>query len=235
MALWPPTWCCDGCLGSPAPQRTTAMGGGRKQRISVQSVKMASLSDQEVLACSTLWAKVFAKPGRTAESVAEERRREALEEGERHEVWHIVWAPGSSQEHRGRISKADKVAVAAARTFERRVKLGDGIQVTVLALAHVACDPDSRGMGLGTRLVDAALSWGKGNDRLALALFQTSVPQFYGKMGGMEITHEIINSTGNGSDAKRRSGFWDPHIMVYPASAAVSLPPGPIDLLGPGY
>ena len=67
-------------------------------------------------------------------------------------------------------------------------------------------------------------------------LFQTGVPRFYAKLG-CRLLHgsrfPVVNSTGKGSDAKRRAGFWDASVMVYPALA--QLPEGTIDLLGPGY
>jgi predicted N-acetyltransferase YhbS len=90
--------------------------------------------------------------------------------------------------------------------------VGDGSRRTVLALAHVASDPTFRGLGLGARVVRAALG------RLALEggatrcfLFQTGVEAFYLKLGARTLPaerHPICNSTGQGSDAKRRAGFW---------------------------
>ena len=110
--------------------------------------------------------------------------------------------------------------MAAARTFHREVCLGDGSRRVVLALAHVASDPAYRGLGLGARVVRTAF------DRLNYApiasadklhklptsfLFQTGVEGFYARLGARTLPphmYPVHNSTGQGSDAKRRKGFW---------------------------
>jgi hypothetical protein len=77
-------------------------------------------------------------------------------------------------------------------------------------------------------------------------LFQTGAKGFYEKLGGAELSadaYPILNSTGKGSDAKRKKGFWDASVMCWPAAASFvagpgaggPIPKGEIDLLGPGY
>lgn len=115
--------------------------------------------------------------------------------------------------------------VAAARTFQREVSLGDGSRRAVLALAHVASDPACRGLGLGAKVVrqSFAQSCQTGLRSAAAAppvgsaasprcfLFQTGVEGFYRKLGARTLDatlYPVGNSTGHGSDAKRRAGFW---------------------------
>ena len=113
--------------------------------------------------------------------------------------------------------------MAACRTFPRVVRDGAGKQRRILALAHVASDPDLRGVGLGKQLVTAALgrvSRGEGCEGseggdLEAALFQTAVAPFYVKLGAVQIENEVVNSTGEGKDEKRRRGFWDPQVARY--------------------
>jgi hypothetical protein len=69
-------------------------------------------------------------------------------------------------------------------------------------------------------------------------LFQTNEATFYEKCGAAVLPRDrypVFNSTGGGSDAKRRAGFWDDFTMIYPSTAVADWPDGPIDLLGPGY
>lgn len=174
-----------------------------------------------------LWATVFAKPGRTAETMQAAQQAELDEP--REEQWHVVWRPASG-------GSGERVVVAACRSFVRVVKAGDGQEVRVLALAHVASHPDTRGHGLGLQVVGAAMKRVDDDPSIAASLFQTGVPKFYtSKLGATEISNEIMNSTGEGSDEKRRKGFWDPHVILYPASAVEAWPEGAIDLMGPGY
>jgi hypothetical protein len=175
-----------------------------------------------------LWATVFAKPGRTAETMQAAQQAE-LEGEAREEQWHVVWRPAVG-------GSGDQMVVAACRSFVRVIKAGDGQEVRVLALAHVASHPDTRGHGLGLQVVGAAMKRVDDDPTIAASLFQTGVPKFYtSKLGAVEISHGVVNSTGEGSDEKRRKGFWDPHVMLYPASAAGAWPKGAIDLMGPGY
>ena len=113
--------------------------------------------------------------------------------------------------------------MAAARTFHREVCLGDGSRRLVLALAHVASDPAYRGLGLGARVArtafdrlnSSATSTASEEDTPRNAptsfLFQTGVEGFYARLGARTLPshmYPVHNSTGQGSDAKRRKGFW---------------------------
>ena len=186
-------------------------------------------SDMES-ACE-LWATVFSKPGRTPATVRAERRAE-LESDKRtwwlDERWHLVC-------RREGDGTPDRV-VAAARTFLRPVRAGEGEERFVLGLAHVACHPDVRKQGLGKMVFEAAMRRVHDCDEVDAALFQTAVPEFYNKLGAAVLTDRaVVNSTGLGSDAKRKKGFWDPSVCLYPREAASAWPAGDIDLLGPGY
>lgn len=198
--------------------------------MSVENISPAQIGAASRVACCELWATVFTKAGRTADTVAEERQADTIDG----EEWHVVWHQSPAGSRR---------VVAACRTFPRVVRDGAGKQRRILALAHVASDPDMRGVGVGKQLVTAALSRvsrGEGSegvegDELEAALFQTAVAPFYEKLGAVQIQNEVVNSTGEGKDEQRQLGFWDPQVMLFPASAVDTWPEGPIDLLGPGY
>jgi predicted GNAT family N-acyltransferase len=126
-----------------------------------------------------------------------------------------MWLHGAEQ---------DGQVVAVARSFQRTVRVA-GAERVVLGLAGVCTDAAQRGRGYGRLVVEAAFA------RLTAAcpvcLFQTQVPGFYTGLGAREIVAEVVNS------ASDERAFWDPHVMIYPATA--SWPAGTIDLLGPGW
>jgi len=114
---------------------------------------------------------------------------------------------------------------AHALVFAREIVTARGRE-TVLALAAVCVKEDCRGLGWGREVVRKALARVDAGD-FAWALFQTSKPVFYEKLGCRAIDNPIINSAASDSSAPVP---WDPVVMVYPAAA---LPEGAIDLLGP--
>lgn len=191
------------------------------------SLPVQSLEQLSLDSCCALWALVFAKPGRTMQSVLEEYASEASSEGSREEQWHMVWQTEGTTETPTRVR-----VVAAARSYCRVVVDGDGRERRVLALAYVATDPSLRRRGLARTVVTEALSRVVGGDFEA-ALFQTTVPEFYQKLGASEVPNQILNSTQRGRDAKRQGGFWDDYVMTYPSD--FQWPAGDIDLNGPGY
>jgi len=117
----------------------------------VTSVRVEELPESSFRACCDLWARVFAKPGRTVDTMVVDRRDDMASEGEeakaaREECWHLVWENNNS-------GGKERTVVAAARSFRRAVTVGDGHQRVVLGLAHVASDPSRRGVGLGGMVV----------------------------------------------------------------------------------
>lgn len=118
---------------------------------------------------------------------------------------------------------------AHAAFFPRTVRHVAG-EFVVMALAGVCVPKDRRGAGLGRRVVleafrdvDAGL--------FRVSLFQTTVPDFYRRLGAVTVGNRFFNSrhvTGPG-----KTPWWDPHVMIYPAWTG--WPAGDIDLNGPGY
>ena len=188
-----------------------------------ESIPLASIDPTTEALCCDLWARVFSKKGRTADTVREGLRA-APEQGE---IWHVVWT-----------GDGERRVVAAARTFRRHMTFGGGAEAAmVLGLAHVASDSAYRGLGLGAKVVVVALRRLDAEDAGVRGfLFQTGVEDFYRKLGARTLhpsRFPVVNSTGRGSDAKRKKGFWDSTVMTYPS--AVQLPEGAIDILGPGF
>jgi predicted N-acetyltransferase YhbS len=120
-------------------------------------------------------------------------------------------------------------ALAHARTFPRLIH-AQSEDLTVMGLAGVCVSPDLRGKGLGREIVRKAFERVDGGD-FSVTLFQTAVPDFYTKLGARSITNRFVNSTNK--EDPEANPWWDPNIMVYPASAA--WPGGTIDLNGSGY
>ena len=209
--------------------------------VGVETLAPSDLDEDDLLECSSLWSESFPKSDRTKVTMAAERARESA--GLQGELWHIVWEAKSEGAAAG--EGARRRAVALARTFHRTIECGPPdcrTQRLVRALAHVFAAPDRRGRGLGRMVVQAAFSSGNREDTAVDApcplLFQSNESAFYEKMGAAVMPRDrypVINSMGTGSDAKRRSGFWDDFTMVFPVEAANSWPDGSIDLLGPGY
>lgn len=124
------------------------------------------------------------------------------------------------------------IPVATAMVFPREIMTPGGA-LRVLALAGVCSAPEYRGQGLGARVVRAAFA-PVGNGAFGVALFQTGVPGFYEKLGARLVKNAFVNSRFSPGDrGTAEQPWWDPHVMIYPAS--YPWPDGVIDLLGEGY
>jgi GNAT superfamily N-acetyltransferase len=118
--------------------------------------------------------------------------------------------------------------VAKAGLAPRVVRCSRG-EVVVLALAGVLSHPDYRKLGLGKRVVQAALGLVDRGD-FACALFQTGVPDFYRNLGCELVKNPITNSLRKSPNGEP---FWDSRVMAYPGT--FDWGHGPIDTLGPGW
>jgi len=121
------------------------------------------------------------------------------------------------------------IVAAHAIMFPRTIDTSNG-RMEILALAGVAVHPDYRKTGTGKLIVMDAFSC-LSTYGLPLSLFQTGVPGFYLKLGGVTVSNRFVNSL----DPKYtdKSPWWDKEVMIYPGTAG--LPEGTIDLLGSGY
>ncbi|MDF2439641.1 MAG: hypothetical protein JWN98_625 [Abditibacteriota bacterium] len=119
--------------------------------------------------------------------------------------------------------------LAYARLFPRVITSTQG-PLTVGALAAVCVHPDYRGQGWGAEVVRAAFAF-LPEMGATIALFQTGVPHFYEKLGARRITNCFYNGTR--ADLRNKSPWWDPYVMIYPATFA--FPEGDIDLGGGGF
>ncbi len=122
--------------------------------------------------------------------------------------------------------------VATAEGFKRIVCTERG-ELPVLALASVCTLPECRGMGLGQRTVLTVLKQ-VDDGRFPLALWQTGVPEFYRKMGAVEVCNRFVNRRH--PVHPDRDPFWDTHRMIYVhGGGRGGWPKGIIDLNGLGY
>lgn len=119
--------------------------------------------------------------------------------------------------------------VAHAAFFPRTVRHVAG-ELVVMALAGVCVPKDRRGAGLGRKAVLEAFR-DVDTGLFRVSLFQTTVPDFYRRLGAVVVG----NRFGNGRNASDpgKTPWWDPYVMIYPAWAG--WPAGDIDLNGPGY
>lgn len=113
-----------------------------------------------------------------------------------------------------------------AKFSTRFVTIGSKI-VHNMALASVCVDPNYRGAGVGSRMVRNAFGH-VDNGTFDCSFFQTGVPGFYEKLGARRVVNRFYNSL-NGDE----NPWWDPYVMLYPASYPLS--GEPIDLMGKGY
>jgi GNAT superfamily N-acetyltransferase len=120
-------------------------------------------------------------------------------------------------------------AVAHALTFERPVITGAG-EISVMALSGVCVFPSYQGKGLGAEIVCRTFGRIHGGE-FGVSLFQTTIPEFYEKLGATLVTNRFVNSRNkNHPDANPWHDEW---VMMYPRNCP--WPQGPIDLNGPGY
>ena len=64
-----------------------------------------------------------------------------------------------------------------------------------------------------------------------VSLFQTTLPQFYEKLGAVEVKNRFVNSKNN--DAPNANPWTDDHVMIYGNNSL--WPEGQIDLNGKDY
>lgn len=164
-----------------------------------------------------LLAKVFTKRG------FEERLALLMEK------WRDYNGPEELHPRSVIIREGDKV-LAHATAAPHTIGTSEG-DLTVLGLAHVATDPEARGLKLGQTVVRAVFDL-IDHGPYSHALFQTShsVQAFYEKLGAGMVMNRIINSLGEDPSA---NPFWDDVVMRYPA--VKHWPEGTIDLRGPGW
>jgi GNAT superfamily N-acetyltransferase len=186
----------------------------------VKSCRLIQISEDEALAVGGLLAKVFPKPDKGPVERAVQLKRIGQDydgPAEHGPVSHIIL-------------QEEKV-VAHAVTFGRTIGTSAG-DLTVMALAYVATDPDCRGQGLGAAVTHAAFSR-VDEGVFPCALFQTSfkVQPFYEQIGCKLVENRIYNSLNE--EDPSANPFWDNVVMRYPA--AEGWPTGDIDLRGRGY
>jgi GNAT superfamily N-acetyltransferase len=121
--------------------------------------------------------------------------------------------------------------VANASLYPKRIRTTRGEEL-IAGVADVLTHPHLRGKGFGTAVVRPIFDLVDAGE-FAFSLFQTATAKvFYEKLGCVLVTQPIVNSR-NAEDPKANP-FWEKFVMAYVAPGQ-SLPPGAIDLLGPGY
>ncbi len=120
--------------------------------------------------------------------------------------------------------------LAHAAATPRTIGTSEG-ELTIVALSHVATDPEGRGRKLGQAVVRAVFDLVDHGPFLH-SLFQTShqVRPFYEKLGAGVVTNRFVNSLG---DDPAKTPFWDEVVMRYPI--AKHWPEGEVDLRGPAW
>lgn len=172
------------------------------------TVPLADVDNETRLQCAALWETVWPRADDHQDLGARLERMATAYAGQEQQQWHL--------------GIDDNRVVAVARTFHRTVAIGR-TPTTVLALASVCSDPEVRGHLWGTAVTAAAFT--RSSDDGLPCLFQTGVPDFYGRLGAVLLGNEIVTSVPG------TEPFDDPFAMVYPATT-----PWPkdaaIDLLG---
>lgn len=183
----------------------------------IETLDRRNLTEAEARPVAELLVKVFPRRGldeRLAKLVGDWREYRGPEEA--HPRSFII-------RENGRV-------LAHASASPRTIATSEG-ELLVLALAHVATDPEARGRKLGQAVVRAAFDL-VDHGPFAHALFQTAgnVRSFYEQLGAGVVTNPIVDSI---SGQPMQNPFWDDVVMRYPA--AKHWPPGPIDIRGPGW
>jgi predicted N-acetyltransferase YhbS len=147
------------------------------------------------------------------------------------EMMHDMWRKWKDQKSITVYISSEHTIIAHARGFSRVIGF-NGNSLEVMAPASVCVRKEWQGQGLGYKvmekvfkLIDTNLS--------PVALFQTPVPEFYEKLGAKIISNTFINST-NKTDPQA-TPWWDPFIMIYPATFNWSDSSTVSDLNGPGF
>jgi predicted N-acetyltransferase YhbS len=124
------------------------------------------------------------------------------------------------------VAKIEKMVVGYAKTFVRKIRI-DGKLVRNMALACVCVRKEFQKNGIGKKIVKKVFE-PVDNEKFALSIFQTAVPQFYEKVGAKKIFNKCINSQNDNENP-----WWDPNIMIYPGTYKIDVTE--IDLMGKGY
>lgn len=137
-------------------------------------------------------------------------------------------ARNRTEGHRFVIWERDQV-VAHANLFAREVQTERG-NIRLGALSAVCTHVDYRLHGLGAQVVRAAFDL-VDHGRFPVALWMTTVPAFYEKLGARIVQNTWINT--HNTKNQRADPWPDERKMIYPAS--YDWPGGQIDLNGPVY
>lgn len=195
----------------------------------IETFTAGRMSEAEFLAACELHHAAFSDRGRTLAEVVARKRP----------VWmgHDV-VPGplvsSGPPVRRAVRDGGGRWLGNAGTLTRVIGTACG-PMTVLGLLDVATLPETRGRGLGVKLVRAAWSAVDAGEYGA-CLFKTSGARaFYEKLGARVIENPLINSAVEGEprNAPDPRPFGDSFAMIYPANA--DWPDGEIDLRGPAF
>lgn len=183
----------------------------------VDAVGDKELTESDCLGIMNLINAIWPQAGKSSQELAD-RMYESIRAGN--------VKPGSIHYL---IRDENETIIAHANAHGRDIKTIDG-KITILAICGVCVIPDYRKFGLGAKLINAAFTR-VDNGTFALSLFQTSVPGFYEKLGAKQVNNKFINSLN--TDTPETNPWWDPNIMIYPASHPWN--DEIVDLLGPGW
>jgi predicted N-acetyltransferase YhbS len=189
----------------------------RSDKMQVEILDRRQLSEAEARPVAELLVKVF--PRRSFD----ERLAKFMND------WRDYSGPEAEFPRSMIIRDGGRVLAHAAAT-PRTIGTSEG-ELTVVALARVATDPEVRGRRLGQAVVRAVFDL-VDHGPFQHSLFQTShqVRPFYDKLGAGPVTNRIVNSL---TDDPAKNPFWDEVVMRYPV--AKHWPEGEIDLRGPGW
>ena len=180
------------------------------------------VSDADLDRLTALFCAVYPDPARDLRAFHEATR----------ERWQRYGGPEELRPRRFIIrGDAGDSIIAKASLLPRRVRTSRGEEL-IAGLGDVTTHPDHRNRGLGVAVVRAVFDLVDGGG-YALSLFQTANARvFYEKLGCRIVTNPIVNSLD--PTAPTANPFRDQWVMSYLAPGHM-MPPGEIDLLGPGY
>jgi GNAT superfamily N-acetyltransferase len=182
----------------------------------VQSYLTSAMSDQELRAVFTLLWETWGWHGSFEEAFVNFKKNIS------------EYVRLGTDGHRFVIWEGEQI-VAHANLFAREVHTERG-SIRLGALSAVCTHVDYRRRGLGTQVVRAAFDL-VDHCIFPVALWMTTIPVFYEKLGARIIENSWIN-TQNTENPK--ADPWPEELkMIYPASYA--WPAGQIDLKGPDY
>jgi predicted N-acetyltransferase YhbS len=118
--------------------------------------------------------------------------------------------------------------VAHAETFER-ILLSEERSLMVGCLSSVFVAPDRQQHGLGRKLMQRVFDDTRRSEWVAL-LWQTTVPDFYLRLGAVLVQNHFINRSSSTPEA---NPWEEEHVMIYPNRGV--WPQGIIDLNGRAF